>query len=156
MNIPHDTGYAVTRTARAFMRVAEARLRPMGLGVAYAPVLVALAEDDGLTQAEIAQRTHIEQPTAAGLLQRMTTAGLLDRSPHPRDRRAMTITLNARAVELLPAALDALTEVDDRATAGLSPHDVETLHDLLGRVLDNLEAMMDAPEPAAPSPTARR
>lgn len=150
MNIDHDTGYTVTRTARAFMRVAEARLRPLGLGVAYAPVLVALAEDDGLTQAEIAQRTHIEQPTAAALLQRMAKAGLIERSPHPTDGRASRISLNDRAIGLLPQALDRLTQADAQATAGLTAREVATLHALLARVQDNLETMIDTP----PDPVA--
>ena len=53
MNIDYDTGYFVTRTARAFMRVAEAQLRPLGLGVAHIPVLLCLAEEGALTQANI-------------------------------------------------------------------------------------------------------
>ena len=69
-------------------RAGERRWRPLGLGVAHIPVLVCLAEEGALTQTEIAQRTHVEQPTAAALLQRMDKAGLLERSPDPRDRRA--------------------------------------------------------------------
>ena len=133
--------------------VAEARLRR--LGVAYAPVLVALAEDDGLTQAEIAQRTHIEQPTAAALLQRMAKPGLLDRSPHPSDRRASRIALPARSVELLPQAPDRLTRTNDEATAGLTAREVATLHDLLGRVLDNLDGMIETPKPSTSTSRSR-
>ncbi len=142
MNIDHDTGYTVTWTARAFMRIAEARLRPLGLGVAHVPVLVALAEEGQLTQAEIAHRTHIEQPTAAALLQRMTAAGLIDRTPHPTDRRATRIDLSARAHALLPDALELLAEANSEATAGLTAAEVATLHALLGRVLVNLETMV--------------
>jgi DNA-binding MarR family transcriptional regulator len=143
MNIDRDTGYFVTRTARAFMRVAEAQLRPLGLGVAHIPVLVCLGEEGALTQAEIAQRTHVEQPTAAALLQRMDKAGLLERSPDPRDRRATRISLSARARKLLPEALDLLKLSNGEATAGLSRAEIETLHALLRRVLANLVAMID-------------
>lgn len=143
MDIDRDTGYFVTRTARAFMRVAEAQLRPLGLGVAHIPVLICLAEEGSLTQAEIAQRTHVEQPTAAALLQRMAKAGLIETSPDPRDRRATRIGLSARAEELLPGALDRLGRSNGEATAGLSAAEIATLHDLLRRVLANLVAMID-------------
>ena len=144
MDITHDTGYSVTRTARAFMRVAEARLRPLGVGVAHVPALVALAEDGALTQRQIAQRTHVEQPTAAALLQRMKTAGWIDSSPDPHDRRATRINLSARADAVLPDALNLLADVDSAATAGLSTSEIEVLHDLLRRILTNLDTMIDS------------
>ena len=150
MNIDHDTGYSVTLTARAFMRVAEARLRLIGLGVAHVPALVALAEEGSLTQREIAQRTHVEQPTAAALLQRMSAAGLIDRSPDPDDRRSTRITLSRRAHVVLPDALRLLGQANTAATAGLSAAEVEVLHDLLRRVLANLDAMIEGQGKDAP------
>lgn len=143
MDIQHDTGYSVTLTSRAFMRMAEAALRPMGLGVAHAPALVALAEAGELTQREIARRTRVEQPSAAALLQRMDSAGLIEKSPDPHDRRATRIRLSAHAHVVLPEALRRLRDVDTAATAGLSAHEVEVLHDLLARVLSNLDTMIE-------------
>ncbi|WP_158228407.1 MarR family winged helix-turn-helix transcriptional regulator [Pseudonocardia sp. MH-G8] len=143
MDIDRDTGYFVTRTARAFMRVADAQLRPLGLGVAHVPVLLCLAEEGALTQTELARRTHVEQPTAAALLQRMSRAGLVERSPDPRDHRATRITPSARAEQLLPRALELLGHSNGEATAGLSAAEIETLHELLGRVLGNLTNMID-------------
>lgn len=145
MDIDHDTGYAVTLTARAFMRVAEARLRPLGLGVAHVPALVALAEEAPLTQREIAQRTRVEQPTAAALLQRMSAAGLIKRSPDERDRRSSRISLSAHAEAVLPEALDALSRANSAAMTGLSADEVSTLHDLLSRILANLDEMIEHP-----------
>lgn len=143
MELEHDTGYYVVLTSRGFMRVAEARLRPLGLGVAHMPVLIALAREGSLTQKEIAQRTHVEQPTAAALLQRMDAAGLTDRSPNPSDRRSTRISLSARAAALLPEALGLRQQTVSAATAGLSATDVELLNDLLGRVLANLDMMVE-------------
>lgn len=150
MDIDHDTGYSVTLTARAFMRVAEARLRPLGLGVAHVPALVALAEEGALTQREIAQRTRVEQPTAAALLQRMSAAGLIERSPDPRDRRSAHIHLSTRAKAVLPEALRLLGHADAAATTGLSATEIEVLHDLLQRVLANLDAMIESHGEGAP------
>ncbi len=143
MAIDYDTGYYVTRTARAFMRVADARVRPLGLGVAHLPVLVCLAEDGPLTQTEIARRVHVEQPTAALLLQRMAKAGLIDRSPDPHDGRATLVTLSDHARGLLPDALALLTAANEAATADLSDAEVVVLRDLLGRVLVNLTTTID-------------
>lgn len=143
MAIDYDTGYFVTRTARAFMRVAEAQLRPLGLGVAYLPVLVCLTEEEPLTQADIAQRIHVEQPTAAALLQRMTKAGLLEKSPDPRDGRATRISLSVHAREIIPEALDLLATSNSAATVDLSTAEIDVLHTLLRRVMANLDTTID-------------
>lgn len=143
MAIEHDTGYIVTLTARAFMRVAEAQLRPVGLGVAHIPVLVCLAEKEPLTQVDIARRIHVEQPTAAALLQRMTKAGLLEKSPDPHDRRSTRISLSVHAREVLPDALDLLATSNSAATADLSTAEIDVLHALLRRVLANLVSTID-------------
>jgi MarR family transcriptional regulator for hemolysin len=73
----------------------------------------------------------------------MDKAGLLERSPDPRDRRATRIRLSARAEKLMPRALELLGQSNDEATAGLSAKEIETLHGLLRRVLANLAAMTD-------------
>jgi MarR family transcriptional regulator for hemolysin len=145
MDIDHDTGYTVTLTARAFMRLAEARLRPLGLGVAHVPALVALAEEGALTQREIAQRTRVEQPTAAALLQRMHAAGLIEKSPDPLDRRSTRISLSPHAEAVLPEALRLLGQADSAATADLSTAEIAVLHDLLRRVLANLDTLIEGP-----------
>lgn len=145
MDPVEDTGYSVTRTARAFMRVAERRLRPLRLGVAQVPVLVALDREESLTQAEIAERTQVEQPTAAALLQRMDRAGLIQRSPDLNDRRAIRICLSDHARQVLPQALELLGQADAEARAGLTADEAATLQDLLDRVWGNLVAMVDDP-----------
>lgn len=144
MEIDRDTGYYVTLIARAFKRLAEARMRPLGLGVAQMPVLVALAGAGSLSQREIAERTHVEQPTAAVLLQRMSAAGLIERAPDARDRRSTRITLSTRARALLPEALRLRGQAIAEATAGLSTAELAVLHDLLRRVLANLEGLIEA------------
>lgn len=47
----------------------------------------------GLTQRELTQRMSSDPNTVASLLQRMEEAGLVERKPHERDRRAHRITL---------------------------------------------------------------
>lgn len=150
MDVEHDTGYWVVLASRAFMRVAEARLRPLGLGVAHIPVLTALAEEGSLTQKDLARRARIEQPTAAVLLQRMDAAGLIERSPDPHDRRSARITLSSLASGLLPQALLLRSEAIAGATEGLSAAEVGLLENLLRRVVSNLDSMVDGQEPVGP------
>jgi len=147
-----DTGYYVVLASRAFMRVAEARLRPLGLGAAHMPVLLALTEQGSLTQKELARITQIKQPTAAALLQRMEAAGLVVRAPDSRDGRATLVSLTERGTSLLPVALDQRRQAIEAATAGLSPQEVESLNSLLARVMVNLRALVNGSADGQPTP----
>lgn len=152
MELEPDTGYYVVLASRAFMRVAEARLRPLGLGAAHMPVLFALTEQGSLTQKELARITQVKQPTAAALLQRMEAAGLVVRTPDPRDGRATLVTLTERGTSLLPVALERRRQAIEAATTGLSPQEVASLHRLLAHVLVNLRAMVDGSDDGQPAP----
>ncbi len=122
------------------MRRFEQRLRPLGFGMAYLPVLVALEENEGLLQRELAQRAHVEQPTIAALLARMERDGLISRAPDPDDLRVQRISINARAKSRLPEAKARLTEVAEVVTRGFSGQERETFLAMLRRAVANLEA----------------
>ena len=134
-------GYYVNRAARLLAKVSEVRLRPLGMGAAYVPVLSMLSDGGRLAQRDLAARARIEQPTMAQLLNRMDRAGLIRRSPDPADGRSQLVSLTDLALSRLPDARAVLTRGHREATAGLSDRDVATLRRLLGRVIENLEAM---------------
>jgi MarR family transcriptional regulator for hemolysin len=128
----------VNHASRALMREFERALRPLGFGMAYLPVLVALAEDGTLLQKDLAQRARVEQPTMAALLTRMERDGLIRREKHPTDGRAVRIALTSRAEANLADALDALAAVAERATSGFDPDEKSAVIALMQRMLTNL------------------
>ncbi|MDI1290151.1 MAG: MarR family transcriptional regulator [bacterium] len=143
MNLERDTAYYVALASRAFTRMAESRLRPLGVGVAHIKVMTGLADTASMSQREIAAYAHIEQPTAAALIQRMDAAGLIDRAPDPSDRRSTQISLSSLGAELLPEALALRSSVVAEATASFTAAEVKTLNGLLARLLVNLDSMVD-------------
>lgn len=129
----------INHASRLLMRHFEAKLRPLGFGMAYLPVTMALAAKGALQQKDLAAEAHVEQPTMAALLGRMERDGLIAREPHPDDRRATRITLTAKAKRALPVAREALGEVADRVTAGFTEAERTTFLALLQRAVENLE-----------------
>jgi DNA-binding MarR family transcriptional regulator len=60
--------------------------------------------------------------------------GLAKRLPHPQDRRAVAVTLTAKARRLLPSLHDEGRDLEDEIAAPLSSKERAALRDLLQRV----------------------
>jgi DNA-binding MarR family transcriptional regulator len=134
-------GHYFSRIARGMARVGDARLRELGFATAQLPVLTALKDGARRSQTELAQWAKVEQPTMAQLLARMERDGIIRREPDPGDRRSSLVSLTEEAISRLPAGRAILEQGNRDATRGLTEEEVDTLLDLLRRVLANVEAM---------------
>lgn len=134
-------GHLVSIAARAFARLSEARLKPLGFGIGHLPVLVALEEGHAKTQRDLARFAKIEQPSMAQMLVRMERDGLIDRRPDPADARSSRISLTDTARTRLPQARAALFHGNDEAMAGFSDEEAAQFVALLGRLIENLDRL---------------
>ena len=66
---------------------ADAELSHLGVGAQSLGALLRLAEDDGLTQAELSRRQRVEAPTMCRMIDRLERDGLVERRADPADRR---------------------------------------------------------------------
>jgi DNA-binding MarR family transcriptional regulator len=94
-------------------------------------VLAFLWQQDGLTQTELSEKTQIDRTTIGGLLDRMARSNLLERRPHPQDRRAHLVYLTEHAKKLEPELTNLAHDVLNRFTAGLSEKDKQQLRIML-------------------------
>ncbi len=115
-----SAGYLINHLARIFEQALARRIRPLGLVPGQFPVLLALWEEDGLTQRELVERLDVEQATMANTLARMERDRLIVRRPHPEDRRSRIVRLTPRARALEGPATEAATAVNAMLLAGLS------------------------------------
>ncbi|GGE11514.1 MarR family transcriptional regulator [Aureimonas endophytica] len=134
-------GHLVSVAARGFARLSEARLKPLGFGLGYLPVLVALEEGVATTQRDLARFAKIEQPSMAQMLGRMERDGLIRRTPDPADGRSSRVALTAAARARLPEACAALFQGNREALAGLSDAEAARFVALLERVIGNLDRL---------------
>lgn len=134
-----SASFWINRASRALLRLQDARLRPLGLGMGQLPVLHALADGRSMSQKDLAKRARVEQPTMAEMLSRMERDGVVEREPDPNDRRASLISLTRRARARLPKAKDLLIEGEEEAMAGFTAEEKQLLRALLQRVVQNLE-----------------
>jgi len=132
-------GYMVNHLARLFARALERRIQPHGLSPGQFPVLLALWEREGLTQAELCRIVQIEQPTMANTLNRMERDGLIRREPDPNDGRRSLIHLTERARALEDPATTAARAINQTAIKGLSDEEQAELRRLVAVMAANLE-----------------
>lgn len=133
-------GYLVNHLARLMARALHAEISTHGVVPGQFPVLLALWEEDGLTQTELHQRTQVEQATMANTLQRMERDGLIVRRIDPADARRARVHLTARTQGLEDVLVDAARRVNATATGALSTADRSRLLELLRTIIATLES----------------
>ena len=139
--IPGRTlGFVLNDVARLMRKRFEQRARAAALGLtrAQAAVLAYLARQEGINQAALAQLLELEPITLARLLDRLQAAGLVERRPDPKDRRAHLLYLTAAAYPLLDRIFALAAEVREDALAGVAEADRGRLLDLLIEMKANL------------------
>ncbi len=112
----------------------QRRLAPIGADPRTYAVLVARASDDGQSQRQLSERLGIHRNAMVTVIDSLEQRGLAKRLPHPDDRRAVAVTLTAKARRLLPALHEEGRSIEDQITAPLSPKERATLRRLLQRV----------------------
>ncbi len=137
-------GHLISLAGRAFARLSELRLKPLGFGVGYLPVLVALRDGEAGTQAELARATRTEQPPMAQMLARMERDGLIKRTPDPRDGRKAHVVLTDAARDRMPEAIAVLLAGNAQALEGFSEREALQLEKLLKRLIANFDRIAKA------------
>jgi MarR family transcriptional regulator, transcriptional regulator for hemolysin len=112
-------GYLMHWGGRLLRRLADRRLKPLGLSSAHLPVINALAQTEPLSQKALAEIAAIEQPTMAAMLARMERDGVIARQPDPEDRRSVLFSLTPATRRQLGAVRAAVEAVNREALRGL-------------------------------------
>lgn len=136
---------AVNLAARMLSRAITDRLAELGVSLGQLPTLLALYEQDGQTQAELARATGVEQPTMAVNLRRMERDGLITRTPDPADARRALVALTSTAKGIREPVQNLRAGIDAEALTGFTPAEHAQLREFLDRMTTNLDGMLNSP-----------
>jgi len=142
-------GFLLSRLARGWRRHLDARLAPRGISYARWVTLVYLQRDgEGMQQRELADYMGIEAPTLVRTLDQLERLGLIERRPHPDDRRAKSVHLTTAASRDLATFSEAAASVRGELLAGIDDAELEVCFRVLERVLANARRLehVDASE----------
>lgn len=135
-----SAGYLINHVARLCFQGLHEQIAPLGLAPAQFMTLLELWREDGLTQKDLVERLDVEQATMANTIARMERDGLIERRPHPEDRRARTIYMTEKAKSLEADATHAAMRVNEDLLATLSVEERSTFIQIMQRVIASKKA----------------
>lgn len=138
-DIRSRVGYQVKRVQQRLRQVCDEELRGRGVSMAQYAVLRALADEPGLTSAELARRCFVTRQSLGDVLAGLTSGGLVEVTESVRSGRSRPVVLTPEGVALLAGADQAVRGVEERMTSGLDDADRHALVRLLERCAENLE-----------------
>ena len=144
-----SAGHMTSRAARLFSRVADRRLKLIGMAPGQLPVYYELAKGAQLTQKALAEAAAVEQPTMAATLSRMERDGLLNRAPDLKDKRSSLFSLTPAALGNAALVRQIIDDGNNAALAGFSDAEQAALLDMLNRIIANLDSS-NSPDTALP------
>lgn len=135
-------GFTLGRLGRIWRQQLDARLQARGVSYSRWVVLAYLARlGEGLTQKALAGYMGIEAPTLVRLLDGLEAEGLVERRPHPSDRRAKAVHLRPKAAPELAQFEEVAAEVRAGLLDGVTDADLVTCLAVLERIDANAAAL---------------
>ncbi|MEF8792077.1 MarR family winged helix-turn-helix transcriptional regulator [Thiohalorhabdus sp.] len=139
LNRWESLGFVINHLARLLATDLADHLRPHEVTIGQYPLLLALWEEEGITQTGLSLRLNIEPATTTNTLNRMERDGLVERQPDPDDQRGSRIYLTDHGRALEEPVTKAARAVNARAQQNLSAGEAVDLGHMLAKVRRGLE-----------------
>ena len=127
-------GYNARRAALTVIALFLRRMAPYDLRPVDFSVLTVIAHNPGVTSRQICAALDILPPNLVGMVKALHKRGLIERQPHPTDRRAQGLHLPLAGQQLHVQAQKTATDLEQEATHALTPAELQTLTALLRKV----------------------
>jgi len=146
---PEEIDGATMEAFRAFKRAmmlhrrllmatfAEENMHP-----AQAGCLQALAHRDGMSQSDLAEMLHVSRPTVTTMLQRMESAGVIERRPDESDSRVTRVYLTDAGRALAGRMHAGFVDMLNVSMGTMSDADRGEFTRILGAINDHVESVL--------------
>jgi DNA-binding MarR family transcriptional regulator len=148
MNVSTDMatfGWVLSDTARLMRKLADRRLASLGMTRAQWQALVSMQRMGALTQAALADILEVETATVARLIDRLETAGWVERRPDPNDRRVKLISITSKASAIMDEVGVIGRKLREDMLEDIPPHDRERLVGELSTIKSRLIRLLETP-----------
>ena len=142
---PPTLGFLLHDVARLLKKRLEQHSRGSGLTRSQWQILAYLAKNEGINQKGLAELLDIEPITLGRIVDKLEAMELVERHPHPTDRRRWLLHLMPAARPKLEQAGELGEVIRSEGFAGVSEADRRRLLKTLQALRANLAGACDAP-----------
>ena len=156
--LQEETGRPPDRAVRVWFRLLRLearlqaavgeRLRATGVSIPQCDVLTTLSEQEGVSQQELARRLYVTKGNISGLLDRLESAGLVERRPAAADKRQYAIYLTEAGRATAERAIAVQMEWIALTLGRMADADLEALETRLVMLRDIVREAEKPPEEA--------
>ncbi len=136
-------GFLISQIKQLQGRVFEKMLKESEVDAfngAQGRILYVLWEYRSLTISEIGRLTSLAKTTLTSMLDRMEAGGLITRTPDPRNRRQINISITQKASDYREAYDRVSDRMNELFYQGFSEEEVIEFEGKLKRIINNLES----------------
>lgn len=107
----------------------------IGLKCAYRPILFHLIMNEGLTQAEIAEKTLLKAPTVSLTLQKMEYEGLIVRKTDEEDQRQTRVYSTEKGLEIFRLSQTIAHNFEQKLLSNLTEEERSDADGIIDKIL---------------------
>lgn len=144
------TGFLLARMGQVASKQFSDRIGKLGITIRMWGALNVLDAEGPTTQQFLGKCTGIDPSSMVATIDDLEARGLVERRPHPSDRRAHALHITDEGREILGRGRRVARAAEDQLLAPLNAEERKTLHELLLRL-----ASASPPLEARPNPSSR-
>ncbi|MDQ4137759.1 MAG: MarR family transcriptional regulator [Actinomycetota bacterium] len=138
--LAHESALVLTaafRTIDSFRRYIAAH---HDIGMNEIRALSRIAEGEHVTPKALAESLELTTGSVTSLIDRLESAGLVERTPHPHDRRSLQLELTPEGASKMSAVYDAFEAQVQEAVSAVPEQDVRAANEYLAVVARTVRA----------------
>ena len=139
-------GFLLSDITRLFRKHFDRRATPYGLTRAQWRALKWLNAGEGMNQSELAEQLEMEPIAIGRVIDRLQSAGFVERRPDPADRRSWRLFLTDQARDVLNDVEEISRGLRSEAVHGIRAADLRLATTVLEQIKANLLALDVRPE----------
>ena len=132
--LPDLIGYHLRRAQLAVFQDFDTAIGGAGITPGQFGFLALIDANPGLSQTRLGEILGIDRSTVVGVIDKLETRGLVERAPHPKDRRAHALQLSAAGAKRFNELARRVRSHENRIARRLSAPERVLLIGLLQRI----------------------
>jgi DNA-binding MarR family transcriptional regulator len=134
-------GHFMGRATRAMSRMLQNVITDAGYDITIEQwvIIANLNRKNGQFQQQLADNTYKNKTSVTRMINALQKKGLVERIPDPKDLRQKRIFLTKKGVQLYKKLRPLAMQVQEKATHGIEPDEMESCKNILLKIYGNIE-----------------